>query len=85
MGRPGGMLAARHLAHLMLRQAFRLHLARQANDRVGLLYALADPQRGKAIDAIHADPAYRWTLTELASRSGLSRSISAQRFRERVG
>lgn len=84
-GRPGGTLAARHLAHLMLLQAFRLHLSRQASDRVGLLYALADPHLGKAIEAMHADPAHRWTLAELAGRAGLSRSIFAQRFRERVG
>ncbi len=84
-GRPGGTLAARHLAHLMLLQAFRLHLSRQASGRVGLLYALADPQLGRAIEAMHADPAHRWTLAELATRAGLSRSIFAQRFRERVG
>ena len=83
--RPGGSLAAQHLAHLMLLQAFRLHLARQASDRVGLLYALLDPQLGKAIEAMHADPAHRWTLAELAAQAGLSRSIFAQRFRERVG
>ena len=83
--RPGGTLAARHLAHLMLLQAFRLHLARQAGDRVGLLYALAEPHLGRAIEAMHGDPAHRWTLAELASRAGLSRSIFAQRFRERVG
>jgi AraC-like DNA-binding protein len=84
-GRPGGALAARHLAHLMLLQAFRLHLSRQADDRVGLLYALADPKLGKAIEAMHLEPAHRWTLAELAGRAGLSRSIFAQRFRERVG
>lgn len=85
VGRPGGTLAAQHLAHLMLLQAFRLHLARQANNRVGLLYALADPQLGRAIEAMHADPARRWTLAELANRAGLSRSIFAQRFRQRIG
>ena len=84
-GRPGGALAAKHLAHLMLLQAFRLHLSRQASGRVGLLYALADPHLGRAIEAMHADPAYRWTLADLAARAGLSRSIFAQRFRERVG
>lgn len=84
-GRPGGTLAARHLAHLMLLRAFRLHLSRQAGDRVGLLYALADPHLGKAIEAMHADPAHRWTLAELANRAGLSRSVFAQRFRARVG
>ena len=84
-GRPGGTLAARHLAHLMLLQAFRLHLSRQAGNRVGLLYALADPHLGKALKAMHGDPAHRWTLAELANRAGLSRSVFAQRFRERVG
>ena len=84
-GRPGGALATRHLAHLMLLQAFRLHLSRQASDSVGLLYALADPHLGWAIEAMHGDPAHRWTLAELAGRAGLSRSVFAQRFRERVG
>ena len=83
--RPGVTLAARHLAHLLLLQAFRLHLSRQAGGRVGLLYTLADPHLGKAIGAMHADPAHRWTLAELAKEAGLSRSIFAQRFREQVG
>ena len=52
---------------------------------MGLLYALADPRLGEAIKAMHGDPAHRWTLAELAARAGLSRSIFAQRFRERVG
>ena len=83
--RPGAALAARHLAHWMLLQAFRLHLSRQAGGRVGLLYALADRHLGKAIGALHADPARRWTLAELAIEAGLSRSIFAQRFRNQVG
>ena len=83
-GRPGGTLATRHLAHLMLLQAFRLHLSRQAGDHVGLLYALANPQIGRAIEAMHGDPAHRWTLAELAGCAGLSRSVFAQRFRDRV-
>ena len=52
---------------------------------MGLLYALADPQLGRAIEAMHADPSRRWTLAELANLAGLSRSIFAQRFRARVG
>ena len=34
---------------------------------------------------MHADPAHRWTLAELAKEAGLSRSIFAQRFRKQVG
>lgn len=83
--RPGGSLAAHHLAHLMLLQAFRLHLSRQAGDRVGLLYALADPQLRKVIEAVHADPAHRWTLEEMANSAAMSRSVFAQHFREKVG
>ena len=83
--RPGASLAANHLAHLMLLQVLRLYLSRQAGGQVGWFYALADPHLNKVIEAMHADPAHRWTLNELASRAGMSRSIFAQRFREKVG
>ncbi len=84
-GRPGASLAAHHLAHFMLLQAFRLHLSRQTGDEVGWFYALVDPQLSTAIDAMHADPAHRWTLDALAKHAGMSRSTFAQRFRKRVG
>ncbi len=83
--RPGLSLVAHHLAHLMLLQVLRLHLAQGAGGQVGWFYALADPQVGAALTAIHADPAHRWTLGELASKAGVSRSVLAQRFRKRVG
>jgi len=83
--KPGASLAAHHLAHMMLLQALRLYLSRQAGDQVGWFYALADPQLSAAIGAMHADPAHRWTLGELANQAGTSRSIFAQRFREKVG
>ena len=78
-------LVAHHLAHLMLLQVLRLHLAQGTGGQVGWFYALADPQVSAAMAAMHADPAHRWTLGELACRAGMSRSIFAQRFRERVG
>ena len=52
---------------------------------MGLLYALADPHLGRAVKAMHGDPARRWTLAELPTRAGLSRSSFARRFREKVG
>lgn len=88
--KPGASLAAHHLAHLMLLQVLRLYLSQQKvsqqkGEQVGWFYALADPQLNKAIEAMHTDPAHRWTLNDLATRAGMSRSIFAQRFRERVG
>ena len=65
-GRPGGTLATQHLAHLMLLRAFRLHLSRQAG--TALACSMHSPTRIWAIEAMHADRAYRWTLAELANR-----------------
>lgn len=82
---PGGTLVVQHLAHMMLVQALRLHLAEGAKVGIGWLFALADKRMGAAIGAMHADPAHRWTLQALAERAGMSRTIFAQKFRETVG
>jgi AraC-like DNA-binding protein len=82
---PGGFLVAQHLADMMLVQALRLHLAEGLKGGVGWLFALADKQMSAAINAMHADPAHRWTLQELAERAGMSRSTFALKFKETVG
>ena len=80
---PGGFLVAQHLAQMMLVQALRLHLAEGGG--VGWLFALADKQMAVAINAMHDDPAHRWTLQELAARTNMSRSTFAQKFKQTVG
>ncbi|WP_051070904.1 AraC family transcriptional regulator [Mesorhizobium sp. STM 4661] len=82
---PGGHLIAQHLAHMMLVQALRLHLAEQKSTDVGWFAALADRQIGAAIAAIHAEPARRWNLLDLAGQVGMSRSVFAHRFKEKLG
>ena len=82
---PGGHLVAQHLAHMVLVQALRLHLAEGAGGGVGWLFALADPQVSAAINAMHQDPAHRWTLADLATRAGMSRSSFAEKFKAAVG
>jgi AraC-like DNA-binding protein len=82
---PGGFLVAQHLAHMMLVQALRLHLAEGSRGGVGWLFALADKQMSAAITAMHEDPAHRWTLQGLAERAGMSRSSFALKFKETVG
>jgi AraC-like DNA-binding protein len=84
-GEPGGFLMAQHLAHLMLLQALRLHLAEGSGTSVGWLFALSDKHIGAAISAVHDAPAHPWTLQTLAERAGMSRSTFALRFKERVG
>lgn len=82
---PGGFLVAQHLAHMMLLQALRLHLADGRGNHVGWFSALADKQMCAAITAMHAEPAYRWTLHELAERAAMSRSAFAMKFKATVG
>jgi AraC-like DNA-binding protein len=83
--RPGGALVAQHLAHMMLVQALRVHLAECFGQGHGWFYALADDHLSRAIAAIHADPARPWTLRELGQTAGMSRSTFALRFRQVVG
>lgn len=82
---PGGSLIAQHLAHMMLVQALRLYMTENASGGVGWLYALADKQLSAALNAVHADPAHRWTLNDLAERACMSRSVFARKFKEKVG
>ena len=82
---PGGFLIAEHLAYMMLVQALRLHLAEGLRGGVGWLFALADKQMSAAINAMHDDPAHRWTLQELGKRAGMSRSTFALKFKQTVG
>lgn len=82
---PGGSLVAEHLAHIMLVQVLRLHLEEQGSSRVGWFFALAHPRIGPTLTAMHADPARRWTLQDLAALAHMSRSAFAETFRATVG
>ncbi len=82
---PGGSLIAQQLAYMMLVQALRLHLADGAKGGVGWLFALADKQMSAAITCMHDDPGHPWTLQKLAEHVGMSRSIFALKFKEKVG
>ncbi len=82
---PGGSLVAEHLAHMLLVQALRLHMAEGSRAGVGWLFALADKRMSAAINAMHENPARRWTLQTLAEVSAMSRSTFALRFKETVG
>lgn len=82
---PGGALVAQQLAHVMLVQALRLHMSEGSRGGVGWLFALSDKQMSAAINAMHEDPAHRWTVQELAGHAGMSRSSFALKFRQTVG
>ncbi len=81
----GGSFLVQQLAYMMLVQALRVHLAKASQNAVGWLYAITDPQLKTAIVSMQADPAHDWTVHALAQHVGMSRSIFALRFKEKVG
>ena len=85
--RAGGRLLAEHLGHMMLVLALRAPPAHGpgAGAGTGWLVALADRHLGPVIDAMHRDPACRWTLEALSERAHMSRSKFASHFRTVVG
>ena len=70
---PGGFLVAQHLAHMMLVQALRLHLAEGSRGGVGWLFALADKQMSAAINC-HARRSGAWL--DLTGAGGARRHVA---------
>ena len=81
----GGRFLVQQLAYMMLVQALRVHLAQTSQEAVGWLYALTDPQMKAAIVSMQANPETPWTVNGLAQHIGMSRSIFALKFKEKVG
>jgi AraC-like DNA-binding protein len=78
--RLGGRLIAEHLSQTLLVEALRLHLTTATQSEGSWLAVLAEPRLAAAVEAMHAEPARRWTLDTLARLAGMSRSGFAQRF-----
>lgn len=53
--------------------------------QAGWMRALRDPHLGKVLEAVHQAPERDWTVANLGSLAGMSRSSFAIRFQEQVG
>ncbi len=82
-GQGSGVMVSRIL-DLLFVQIVRAWASRPGADPSWMSGAM-DPQIGRVLTDIHADPARPWTVAALARRAHLSRSAFAQRFAERVG
>lgn len=83
--RPGAALMATRLGQVVFVAALRAALDADERAVGGWLAALADDRLGPVLHRMHADPAHRWTVPELAGVAHLSRSGFADRFRTLVG
>jgi AraC-like DNA-binding protein len=75
------------LAQVVLLHAVRAYAATVATrpQGTGWLVASLDPQIGGPIRAMHGDIAHPWSVRELATLAGMSRSAFAPRFKRLVG
>jgi len=83
--RIGGRSVLGRLSELMFVDVVRRYLETLPADRADWLAGLRDPFVGRALNALHRDPARDWTLESLARESALSRSALAERFTQFVG
>jgi AraC-like DNA-binding protein len=82
---PGAQSTLAKLAELLFVEAMRRCAESLAPGGRGWLAAVRDPQVGRALALMHADPGRAWTVEELARTVALSRSALADRFAELVG
>lgn len=82
---PGSATMVARLPELLFIEALRMYARELPDTETGWLAALGDPVVGHALSHLHADPARKWTVTELATRCFTSRSVLDERFRRLLG
>ena len=83
--RAGSQSILNRLSELMFVEVVRVHMGQLANNNTGWLAGLRDSMVGRALTLLHGRPTHAWTLEELASEAGASRSVLADRFTHLVG
>ncbi|GAA4577213.1 AraC family transcriptional regulator [Planotetraspora kaengkrachanensis] len=84
----GSAFMTDRIVHMVFVQALRTYAATMAADGGspgGWLSALLDPQIGGALRLMHEDAARKWTVGDLATSVGMSRSTFAEKFKTAVG
>jgi AraC-like DNA-binding protein len=82
---PAQEMVLDRLLDLLLVSVLRSWLAAPDAGVPGWYRAESDPVVGPALRLMHDDPAYPWTVAELAARTGASRASLARRFAGLVG
>ena len=80
----GGLAMLNSLSAALFALALRLASEAEAAP-VGLLALAGHPRLAPALTAMFDNPAYPWTLPELAQRCNMSRATLARHFAEKVG
>ncbi len=79
----GAMLAK--LSEVVFAETLRRYVRELPADERGWLGGACDPEVGRALTLLHHRPGHPWTVAELARKTGLSRTVLAERFRHFLG
>ncbi|HZQ73562.1 MAG TPA: AraC family transcriptional regulator [Burkholderiales bacterium] len=83
--RPGSEALLERMSEMMFVDAVCRHVEMLPKESTGWLAGLRDRHVGRALALLHESPAKDWTLEELGSQAGLSRSALHERFVALVG
>lgn len=78
--RIGGVAMLERLSEIAFIELLRHQIAAAAPNAAGWLAALGDPALGRCLALIHENPRRDWSVPDLASAAGMSRSTLAERF-----
>lgn len=82
---PGQELVLDRILDLLMVNILRNWLADPGAGAPAWYRAQHDPIVGPALRMLHSDPAYQWTVANLAAKTGVSRAALARRFTTLVG
>ena len=83
--RPGSEALLERLSEMMFVDAIRRHVEHLPPETTGWLAGLRDRYVGRALALLHERPAAPWTIEDLSSQVGLSRSALHERFVSLIG
>ncbi|QKJ87823.1 AraC family transcriptional regulator [Paramixta manurensis] len=85
LNRAGACGIIARLADVLAAQIIRAWVEHGCGDATGWIAAVRNPEMGRVLAAIHAQPHHDWTLAELSALMGASRSSFASKFAAIVG
>jgi AraC-like DNA-binding protein len=83
--RPGGEAVLERMSEMLFVEALRRYVDSLTDRETGWLAGMRDPTVGRALSLLHQRPAENWTLEQLSTEAGLSRSSLHDRFVHFIG
>jgi AraC-like DNA-binding protein len=81
----GSSLMVDRLAEIFFIQSLRAYIFSDNQRQFGWIGAMAHPKLATALRLMHDQNAHPWTISTLARQVGMSRSVFATSFKEKVG